>query len=87
MKKSLLLFAVACTVALAPAAFAAETETRQPVTAEFRAPAPQPVRSTELARTHATAATPDQTQTAGRASSYVVMVLVAVVVAIAVVAN
>lgn len=87
MKKSLLLLAAAASVAFAPAAFAAEPEARQPAVAEFRAPAPQAVRPADLARTHATAATADHARAAGQASSYRIMIIVAVLVAVAVVAS
>lgn len=87
MKKSLLLLAAACSVAFAPAAFAAEPEARQPAVTEFRAPAPQAVRSADLARTHETATRSDQARAAGHTSSYVIMVVVAVVVAAAIVAS
>lgn len=86
MKRSLLLLA-ASSIAFAPAAFAAEPAPTQAAVAEFRAPAPQAVRSADLARSHIAAAPADQARAAGQSSNYRIMILVAVVVAAAVVVS
>ncbi|MDP3379396.1 MAG: hypothetical protein Q8S53_13615 [Brevundimonas sp.] len=87
MRKVPLLLAVASSLAFAPAAFAAEPETRQPATPETRyaAPAPQAADRSTLAEAHGVATPADQQKTAGRVPLPAVLVGTAVLVGVIVV--